>query len=124
MRRAILALPVVPDFALVDGRDIPPGLPCPAEAVVKGDATVAAIAAASLVAKVARDAMMVKAAEEFPGYGFEKHMGYGSPAHLAALREMELTPLHRLSFAPCRAMAGNDVQSRVVRKRDKIKFDP
>ena len=124
MRRAILALPVVPDFALVDGRDIPPGLPCPAEAVVKGDATVAAIAAASLVAKVARDAMMVKAAKEFPGYGFEKHMGYGSPAHLAALREMELTPLHRLSFAPCRAIAGNNLQSRAVQKRDKIKFDP
>jgi ribonuclease HII len=104
MRRAALALPVQPDFALIDGRDIPPGLPCPAQAIIKGDAMIAAIAAASIIAKVARDAMMTKAAEEFPGYGFDQHMGYGAPAHLAALRARGLTPLHRLSFAPCRAL--------------------
>ncbi len=104
MRRAVLALPVEPDFALIDGRDVPPGLPCPAEAFIKGDANVAAIAAASIIAKVARDAMMMKAAEEFPGYGFDNHMGYGAPAHLAALAGKGLTPLHRRSFAPCRAL--------------------
>lgn len=111
MRRALLALPVEADAALVDGRDIPSGFPCPAEAIVKGDATVAAIAAASIVAKVARDAMMARAGEEMPGYGFEIHMGYGTAVHLEALRERGLTPLHRLSFAPCRAVADSVIQS-------------
>lgn len=105
MRRALLALPRSPDFALVDGNRLPKGLPCPSEAIVKGDSRVAAIAAASIIAKVTRDAMMMQAAEEFPGYGFEKHMGYPAPAHLAALRARGLTPLHRLSFAPCRVIA-------------------
>ncbi len=114
MRRAVLALPMEADFALIDGRDVPPGLPCPAQAIIKGDATVAAIAAASIMAKVARDAMMIKAAEEFSGYGFEKHMGYGAPAHLSALIEKGLTPLHRHSFAPCRALLPNIAQSQVV----------
>lgn len=114
MRRAVLALPVEADFALIDGRDIPPGLPCRAEAIIKGDAIVAAIAAASIIAKVARDAMMMKAAEEFPGYGFENHMGYGAPAHLSALQEKGLTPLHRRSFAPCRALLPDVMQSEVV----------
>lgn len=104
MKRALIALPVTPDFALVDGNRLPKNLPCPAEAIVKGDARVACIAAASIIAKVARDAMMMRAAEEFPGYGFEKHMGYPAPAHLLALREMGLTPLHRRSYAPCRAI--------------------
>lgn len=105
MRHALLALPVQPDFVLVDGNRLPPDLPCPAEAVVKGDARVACIAAASIIAKVARDAMMEQAARLYPGYGFERHMGYGVPDHLAALRAKGLTPLHRRSFAPCRLVA-------------------
>jgi ribonuclease HII len=104
MRRAVLALPLRPDAALIDGRDVPPNLSCPGEAIVKGDATIAAIAAASIVAKVARDAMMREAGRLYAGYGFEKHMGYPAPAHLSALREKGLTPLHRLSFGPCRAL--------------------
>jgi ribonuclease HII len=105
MKRALVALPVIPDFALIDGNKVPKNLPCPAEAVVKGDARVACIAAASIIAKVTRDAIMAEAALLYPGYGFERHMGYPAKAHLAALRERGLTPIHRLSYAPCRAIA-------------------
>jgi ribonuclease HII len=105
MKRALLALPLTPDFALIDGNKLPKDLPCPAEAVVKGDARVACIAAASIIAKVARDAIMAEAAALYPGYGFEQHMGYPAPAHVAALHAKGLTPIHRLSYAPCRAIA-------------------
>lgn len=105
MKRALLALPVQPDFALIDGNRLPKSLPCPAEAIVKGDARVACIAAASIIAKVARDAMMVEAATVYPHYGFEKNVGYPAPSHLEALLERGLTPIHRLSYAPCRAIA-------------------
>lgn len=105
MKRALIALPVVADFALIDGNRLPRNLPCPAEAVVKGDGQIAAIAAASIIAKVARDAMMAEAAELYPGYGFERNMGYPAKAHLAALRSLGLTPIHRRSYAPCRAIA-------------------
>ncbi|MGL5445694.1 MAG: ribonuclease HII [Rhabdaerophilum sp.] len=104
MKRALNALPFAPDFALIDGNKLPKHLSCPAEAIVKGDARVAAIAAASIIAKVARDAMMAEAAKLYPDYSFEKHMGYPAPAHLVALRSMGLTPIHRLSYAPCRAI--------------------
>lgn len=102
MRRAIAALPLPPDFVLADGRHVPPGLPCPAEAIVKGDSRVAAIAAASIIAKVMRDEMMEAAEARYPGYGFARSAGYPTPAHRAALPRLGLTPLHRLSFAPCR----------------------
>lgn len=102
MRRAVMALPVLPDAVLCDGRFVPPGLSCPGEAVIKGDAKVTAIAAASIVAKVARDRMMEMAAARFPGYGFARNAGYPAPMHRAALREIGLCPLHRLSYAPCR----------------------
>jgi ribonuclease HII len=105
MKRALLALPLTPDFALIDGNKLPKDLPCPAEAVVKGDARVACIAAASIIAKVARDAIMAEAAALYPGYGFDRHMGYPAPAHVAALHAKGLTPIHRLSYAPCRAIA-------------------
>jgi ribonuclease HII len=108
MRRAVFALPVLPDAALVDGRDVPPGLPCPARAIIAGDARQPAIAAASIVAKVARDRLMADAARFFPGYGFERHMGYPAPEHLAALRHLGLTPLHRMSFGPCRAASAKE----------------
>lgn len=107
MRRAVFALPIFPDAVLIDGRDVPPGLDLtqkrfPAKAIIKGDAKVAAIAAASVVAKVARDFMMVQAAKHFPGYGFEKHAGYPTEAHRESLKILGLSPLHRRSFGPCK----------------------
>ncbi len=104
MRRAVAALGVVPAHALVDGAQVPPGLPCPAEAVVGGDARVLSIAAASVVAKVTRDRMMVALAQQFPGYAWEKNMGYGTAAHRAGLARLGVTQHHRRSFAPIRKM--------------------
>jgi ribonuclease HII len=103
MRRAVLALPVAPEFALIDGNRCPE-LPCPAEAVVKGDSRVAAISAASIIAKVARDREMVELDGLYPGYGLAGHKGYPSPAHLAALERLGVTPIHRHSFAPVRRL--------------------
>jgi ribonuclease HII len=102
MRRAIISLPLEADFALIDGRDVPPGLPCPAKAVVKGDARSLSIAAASIIAKVSRDRMMAHAGLLFPGYGFEKHAGYGTAEHRAAIASLGPCPLHRMSFRPLR----------------------
>lgn len=104
MRRAVLALAQRPAHALVDGRDVPPDLPCPATAVIGGDARSVSIAAASIVAKVVRDRMMAQLALAHPGYGFERHMGYGTAAHLDALRRLGPTIHHRRSFAPVRAL--------------------
>lgn len=103
MRRAVAGLRTVPARALVDGNRVPPGLPCPAEAVVKGDAKVAAIAAASILAKVARDRLMVALDADWPAYGFALHKGYPTPEHLAALAAHGPCPAHRRSFAPVRA---------------------
>jgi ribonuclease HII len=103
MRRAVGALAVVPAFVLIDGRDIPPGLPCPGEAIVKGDATCASIAAASIVAKVTRDRLMGRLARAYPAYGFEQHVGYGTKSHLAAIAAHGPCPFHRFSFRPLRA---------------------
>jgi ribonuclease HII len=103
MRRAVLALSVAPEFALIDGNRCPK-LPCPAEAVVKGDSRVAAISAASIIAKVARDHEMVALDAQYPGYGLAGHKGYPSPAHLAALQQLGVTPIHRRSFAPVRRL--------------------
>jgi ribonuclease HII len=100
MTRAIAALPRVPDFALIDGNRCPRELTVPAEAVVGGDARVVSIAAASIVAKVARDAMMAELDREFPGYGWAANAGYPTPGHLDALRRLGITPHHRRSFAP------------------------
>jgi ribonuclease HII len=107
MRRAIAALPVQPDAVLCDGKFVPKGLPCPGEAVIKGDSRVLAIAAASIVAKVARDQLMKTAETHFSGYDFTKNAGYPTPVHKAALLKIGLCPLHRLSFAPCRAVLAN-----------------
>jgi ribonuclease HII len=100
MAQAVRGLPVQPAYALIDGRDVPPNLPCPGEALIKGDARSVSIAAASIVAKVTRDRLMVRAAEFWPGYGFERHMGYGTEAHLEAIKRLGPCPIHRLSFAP------------------------
>jgi ribonuclease HII len=99
MRRAVLALPRAPEHLMVDGRFTPEG-PWRATAVVGGDATVPAISAASIIAKVARDALLVELHGQYPAYGFDCHAGYPTPAHLAALSEFGPCPEHRRSFAP------------------------
>ena len=97
MDRAIAQLSVRPVLALVDGND-KNELAVPSIKVIKGDARCASIAAASILAKVSRDRYMVELAKEYPGYGFEKHKGYGTAAHYAALRELGPSPVHRPSF--------------------------
>ena len=104
MSRAVASLPVRPDLALIDGRDAPPGLACAAEPVIGGDALVQSIAAASIVAKVVRDRMMRRLGECFPVYGFERHMGYGTPEHIAALTTHGPCQHHRRGFAPIAAL--------------------
>lgn len=108
MRRALALLPVPPCHALIDGNRQPGNLCCPAETVVKGDGLVLSIAAASIVAKVARDRLMVELALQYPGYGWESNMGYGAPVHLAALSRLGVTPHHRRSFAPVRNILYQD----------------
>lgn len=106
MRRAIARLPRRPDHALVDGREVPE-LGCAQTALVGGDGIDASIAAASIVAKVHRDALMRALDRRHPGYGFARHMGYPTPAHLAALRRLGPSEVHRRSFAPvARAQRG------------------
>jgi ribonuclease HII len=101
MRRAIAALPEAPGAVLVDGFEIP-GFPGPQQAVVHGDALCLCIAAASIVAKVARDRLMTELDARYPRYRFGEHKGYPTPAHLDALRRYGPTPLHRRTFAPVR----------------------
>lgn len=103
MRRAVEGLSMAPAFALVDGnyRFV---LPCPMEPLVKGDARSASIAAASILAKQARDRIMVAADADWPGYGFAGHKGYHAPIHVAALNRLGPCPIHRKSFAPIRAL--------------------
>ena len=105
MRRAVRGLAAAPDYLLVDGRDrLKTRTPC--EAVIDGDARSLSIAAASIFAKVARDALMGKLARRHPGYGWERNMGYGTPEHQAALARLGVTPEHRRSWAPIRNMLG------------------
>ena len=101
MCRALAALPCRPDVALVDGND-PPPLPCAVQTIVKGDATVDSIAAASIVAKVMRDRLMRRLGGRHPAYGFERNAGYSTAAHLKALVQEGPCPFHRTSFAPIR----------------------
>lgn len=97
MRRALSALRQRPAYVLVDGRDLPPWHG-PGEAVIKGDALVVSIAAASIVAKVTRDRMMARLGRHFPGYGFERHAGYPTAAHRAAIGSLGHCPFHRMTF--------------------------
>ena len=97
MRRAVEALPVSADYALVDGNRIQ-GLDIPAECVIGGDGKVLSIAAASILAKVTRDREMRALAERYPEYGFEKHKGYGTKAHYQAIAEHGICPIHRRTF--------------------------
>ncbi len=103
VRRSLEQLDQRPDIVLADGRD-DLRLHCPTEMIVKGDASVASIAAASIVAKVARDRWMVELDRRYPRYGFAQHKGYGSPEHVRALREFGPCPEHRHSFAPVAAL--------------------
>ncbi|MDF1732519.1 MAG: ribonuclease HII [Minwuia sp.] len=102
MSRAVAALSTPAAAVLIDGNRMPPDLAMPGEAVVKGDAKVAAIAAASIVAKVHRDALMSELAETYPGYGFERHAGYPTRQHRQALAALGPCPAHRRSFQPVR----------------------
>ena len=99
MDRALMNLPMVPDKALVDGEALR-SQKIPNEGVIKGDDKIDSIKAASIIAKVTRDRMMVHYGKIFPEYGFEKHSGYGTKMHMEALRTYKATPIHRRSFAP------------------------
>ena len=108
MSRALATLAPAPQFALIDGNRLPRDLPCTARAIVGGDASEPAIGAASILAKVARDRIMRKLDAQWPQYGFARHMGYPTPAHLAALRAFGPCPAHRASYAPVRALLARD----------------
>jgi ribonuclease HII len=103
MKRAIAALPIEPERIFVDGHMVPRGLEERARAIVQGDAKVACIAAASILAKVERDRHMRELAERFPQYGFEHHFGYSTPEHLEALRVHGPCEIHRRSFTRIQA---------------------
>ncbi|MBI1417031.1 MAG: ribonuclease HII [Limimaricola sp.] len=100
MERALADLLPPPDHALIDGNLLPRGLAVPATAIVKGDALSLSIAAASIIAKVTRDRIMVDLAQQHPGYGWERNAGYPSAAHRKALQDLGVTPHHRRSFRP------------------------
>lgn len=115
LARAVRALPVQPKLVFVDGRDRI-DVECDCRAVISGDALVLSIAAASIVAKVTRDRLMMRLGAAHPGYGFEQHMGYGVPAHLKALSQLGPTIHHRQSFAPIARFYG---EADVVETADK-----
>jgi ribonuclease HII len=105
MQRAVAALPVAPQCALVDGNRLPQ-LPCAARAIIGGDASEPCISAASIIAKVARDREMVALDAEYPGYGLARHKGYPTKVHLEALQVLGVSAIHRRSFAPVRRLIG------------------
>ena len=109
MRRALVGLAaagILPELALVDGNRCPSGLPFPARPVVRGDASEAAISAASILAKVYRDREMERLGRRWPQYGFAGHKGYPTPAHLERVRRFGPSPIHRLTFGPVRRCRG------------------
>lgn len=110
MRRALLRLPVCPTHVAVDGNQLPPladlSLGCTAEAIVEGDARIGAISAASILAKTHRDALMEALDPCYPGFELAMHKGYGTPAHLQALRIRDPSPQHRRSFSPVKVALG------------------
>jgi len=113
MQRAVQGLGLAPEMVLVDGNRCP-ALDCPAQAVVKGDALVPAISAASIIAKVSRDREMVALDARYPGYGLAQHKGYPSRVHLQALRELGVLPIHRRSYAPVRLALENNAGGNAV----------
>ena len=106
MAGAVAQLPSRPRLVLVDGNKVPAQLECASRAIVRGDAKCLSIAAASIVAKVVRDTMMVELARDYPGYGFERHKGYGTAEHHAAIERHGVTPHHRRSFRPVQLALG------------------
>lgn len=106
MVRAVQGLALRPAHILVDGNVIPKNLPCSATAIVKGDLKCLSIAAASILAKVWRDRHMSELDARYPGFGFAVHKGYGTPAHIAALKKLGICEIHRKSFAPVAEAAG------------------
>lgn len=102
MSRALRKLPQLPELALIDGNQLPRDLPCQGRAIVDGDAKELSISAASILAKTTRDAYMKEQAALYPQYGFDRHFGYSTPEHFAALKEHGPCAIHRTSFAPCR----------------------
>jgi ribonuclease HII len=109
MCRAIAALPAMPDHVLIDGNTIPRDLSCRAEAIIGGDARCLSIAAASIVAKVTQDRIMVDLAQQHPGYGWDRNAGYPTRDHVAALKKLGVTPAHRRSFKPVHNILYQDV---------------
>lgn len=106
MKKAISDLKTKPDFIILDGRMIIPNLSIMQKAVVGGDNLVFSIAAASIIAKVTRDRMMMEAAQKYPEYGFEKHKGYGTKVHMEALQKYGACEIHRKSFGPVKKLEG------------------
>jgi ribonuclease HII len=104
MTRAVQGLQLVPGHALIDGNRLPLNLPCEATAIIKGDALVAAISAASVLAKVSRDHEMIEMDARYPGYGFAKHKGYPTKFHVEQLQLLGVTPIHRLTYGPVKAV--------------------
>ncbi len=113
MRRAILAMALTPAFALVDG-GYAFALPCPVRTVVGGDAISASIAAASILAKTARDRVMMELDATYPGYGFAAHKGYGAPAHIEALARLGPCAIHRMTWAPLRLALVGEADSSML----------
>jgi len=109
MRDAVRGLAIAADEALIDGNRLPKDLPCPARAIVDGDALIAEISAASILAKVHRDRLLVELDAVHPGYGFATHKGYPTPEHLAALQRLGPCPAHRRSFAPVKRFFAADL---------------
>lgn len=111
MARAVARLSRPPDHLMIDGNRIPPEFRARAsvESIVRGDARSLSIAAASIVAKVARDAIMVDLAQQYPGYGWEHNAGYPTPDHLKALKNLGVTPVHRRSFRPVHNILYQDI---------------
>jgi ribonuclease HII len=114
MARAVRALSVAAEFALVDGND-PPALPCRCDTLIGGDGRSVSIAAASIIAKVTRDRMMVALHDDHPGYNWRSNKGYGTPEHYAGLKAHGVTAHHRRSFGPIRAiLSGQSISSEDV----------
>ncbi len=101
MRRAVASLPLAPGLVKIDGNRAPP-MDYPVQTIIRGDASVPAISAASILAKVARDAEMLEWDRRYPGYGFSVHKGYPTRAHIDALLKQGISPIHRRSFGPVR----------------------
>jgi ribonuclease HII len=118
-RRAVESLQIIPGHVLVDGKRRIVGCPLPQTPVVDGDALSSSIAAASIMAKVTRDSLMEEYAQLHPGYGFERHKGYGTAGHIDALGRLGPLPLHRFSFAPVWIAGGGQQQLALWVSRDK-----